>query len=1210
MAVYGTSSYKLIYIFSIPDEAHKGLIKVGEATLHTTKSLQELTPNCELLRKSAEYGRIKDYTFTAGIKVDLHWVELAIKTKEETYNGTKVTIMQGFKDHDVHDVLKNSGILVKYPNGIKNREWFECDVETAKNAIKAVKEGRYFLSANGMSTQSIPFKQIKLREEQQLAVDRTLDIFNTNDNMLWNCKMRFGKTLTAYELVRSGNFKKTIIVTHRPVVEAGWRDDHLKLFGKNSSHIFMKKQGRIYTEDYFDFSSDRKNDEALQKVKESGESFAYFASMQDLRGSQRAGGRYDKNKAVFDMDWDLIIYDEAHEGTQTELGLKVQSLLEAEKNGKKPKVLDLSGTPYNIMDKYSDNVYTWDYVMEQEAKATWEEKHPGEPNPYADMPKMNIYTFDLSKELPDSYRYETESSAFNFREFFRVWSGDVEKDFSPIPEGKSVGDFVHEEDVKAFLDLITTDSEESQYPFATHEFRQEFKHTLWMLPGVKEAKALSKMMKRHAVFSHYKQINVAGEGDEELPYDNALSLVQEAIAKNEYTVTLSCGKLTTGVTVKEWTAVMMLTGASHTDAKAYMQTIFRVQSAGSVNGKQKENCYVFDFAPDRTLRVINEVHQIGRRGSISEVTYKQELGKFLNFCPVIAFDGAKMVEYDVNKVVRQMKRISIDNAIKSGFDDESIYKVDTGIVMDDKDKEFFAMLKNKLSGQKRAKVERDVVVADNGMTHEEYEKATKIEKKAKRELTPEEKEILDKLKEQRKQRATFIALLRNISIRLPLLIYGADVPLDEGINLDKFIELMDEESWFEFMPKDVTIDIFKRSIKYFDEDVLISAGLRIRRLTKQADEYPPLERLKRITELFGHFRNPDKETVLTPWSVANLHLTRTIGGYSILDETFNTKNVLDNPRYVDNGDITAEVINENAKVLEINSKSGVYPLYIAYSIFKKIVGDKEKEMSVEEQYKVWNKVITENVFVLCKTKMAKSITQRTLAGFSNVKAKAHYQPHLLENMKEKPEWVVKKLTNPEVWELKGERMKFNAVVGNPPYQNGNQQIYVYFYLTARKLGDYVSMIFPSTWQTPKTANGLDKLNNEEIKADRQIVYIDNRQNVFEGITGAEWTNLILWKKDYDNDLDGLQKVYTNGKNPEVKKLLWNLDEVERPKEIVEAFNKVKAYGNFVSLQEITSARKPYGLAADFMDRYEDYKLVEMDNEKVSNDDLTVYAKNK
>ena len=557
--IYNTSSYKLIYIFTIADEAHKGLLKIGDATIKTTKTLDELTPNCPDLLAAADKGRIKDYTFTAGIKVDLLWVQLAVGIKENSYNGNKIITFEPFRDHDVHNVLKNSGIKTSFPNGVKNREWFECDLQTAKNAIQAVLEHREFLSEGEKENKS-PTQKIVLREEQQDAVDRTLTAYRKFDKMLWNAKMRFGKTLTAYELVRSGKYQKTIVVTHRPIVEHGWEDDHGKLFGADSKHVFMKKQNLIYTEDYFDASSDIKNDVALRNASTRGDYFTYFASMQDLRGSQRAGGKFNKNNAVFDMDWDLIIYDEAHEGTQTELGQTVQELLESPKNGKKPKVLELSGTPYNILDKYEDNVFVWDYVMEQEAKQEWAYKHPCEPNPYEDMPRMNIFTFDMSKALSTSYRFESETTAFNFREFFRVYTGDPERDFGQIPFGKSVGDFVHETDVKEFLNIISTDSPDTKYPFATDEYRKEFKHTFWIVPGVAAARALSAILQKHPVFSHYKIVNVAGEGDVEMPYDDAYNAVQQAIAENPYTITLSCGKLTTGVTVKEWTAVMMLTG--------------------------------------------------------------------------------------------------------------------------------------------------------------------------------------------------------------------------------------------------------------------------------------------------------------------------------------------------------------------------------------------------------------------------------------------------------------------------------------------------------------------------------------------------------------------------------------------------------------------------------------------------------------------------
>ena len=331
---------------------------------------------------------------------------------------------------------------------------------------------------------------------------------------------------------------------------------------------------------------------------------------------------------------------------------------------------------------------------------------------------------------------------------------------------------------------------------------------------------------------------------------------------------------------------MMLTGSASTAASGYMQTIFRVQSAGVLDGKQKERCYVFDFAPDRVLNVISEVNRITRRGRTNEEQNRAALGEFLNFCPVIAVDGTQMTAYSVSRMMRQIKRLTVDRAIKSGFDDESVYKQDTGIVMDEDDVQLFHTLSDKLSEQKAAKKETKVHINHQGLTGEEYEKADKISNKPKRERTKEDDDLLKKLQEQKKEREKVIRLLRNVSIRLPLLIYGAKVDLTESIKMADFITLVDEESWQEFMPKTVDKPLFRKLLKYYDEDVVSGAGLRIRRMAKAADELPPTERVKRIAEIFSHFRNPDKETVLTPWRVVNLHLSSMVGGYCFLNEQF------------------------------------------------------------------------------------------------------------------------------------------------------------------------------------------------------------------------------------------------------------------------------------------------------------------------------------
>lgn len=879
----------------------------------------------------------------------------------------------------------------------------------------------------------------------------------------------------------------------------------------------------------YDAAMDARNDANLTAYQNSGKAFVYFASMQDLRGSQRADGKFDKNNAVFDMDWDLVIYDEAHEGTQTQRGQKVQSLLEAEKNGKAPKVLQLSGTPYNLMQKYENNVYTWDYVMEQKRKREWDTLHPGDHNPYADLPELRILTFDLGKSLPTSYRYETLEMAFNFTEFFRVWTGDPARDFRPLPAGAQVGDFVHEADVRSFLDLISSENPESNYPYSTPEYREMFRHTLWMVPGVKEASALSRLLKDHPVFGVYKVANVAGDGDAEMPYDNALTLVKQVIKANRYTITISCGKLTTGVTVPEWTAVMMLTGSASTAAPGYMQTIFRVQSAGVLDGKQKERCYVFDFAPDRALNVLSEVNRVTKRGKTNEEEYRKALGEFLNFCPVIAVDGTQMTEYSVPKMMRQIKRLTVDKAIKSGFDDESVYKQDTGMVMDEEDVELFHTLSDKLSEQKAAKKETKIHINNQGLTNEEYEEASKLSNKPKRERSKEDEELLKKLQEQKKEREKVIRLLRNVSIRLPLLIYGAKVDLTESIKMADFITLVDEESWQEFMPKTVDKPLFRKLLKYYDEDVVSGAGLRIRRMAKAADELPPTERVKRIAEIFSHFRNPDKETVLTPWRVVNLHLSNMVGGYCFLNEQFDPQEVLEEPRLVDQGQVTEDIfLNPEARILEMNSKSGLYPLYMAYSLYAMKLPGPEDKLPLEQTQALWQETVEQQIFVLCKTRMAESITRRTLVGYQDWTVNTTYIPHLLERMENDPQRLAKKLQRTDTWGKEGQPMKFDAIVGNPPYQEMDgggkgysaKPVYNYFVGEAKAIEPhYISMITPSRWFSG--GKGLDDFRAEMLqdKHLRKIVDYADNEALFSNVSIVGGVNYFLWDSSYNGDCE-------------------------------------------------------------------------------------------
>lgn len=1029
---------KLIYVFRINDAAHKGCLKVGEATCDND-NVFGLAPNSKALNESAK-KRINQYTQTAGIAYDLLYTELTI------YNSKYG--LCSFNDKEVHSVLERSGIKKKiFDTENKANEWFITDLETVKRAIIAVKEGRESLSSAEVSHDKSP---IVFRPEQREAIEKTKKQFKKGNQMLWNAKMRFGKTLSALQEVKDMDFSRTLILTHRPVVDSGWFEDFGKIFYDRRDFAYgSKNNGDSHT--------------SLETRAKQGQcKYVYFASMQDLRGSELVGGNFDKNNEVFATAWDCIIVDEAHEGTQTDLGKAVMQELTKDKT----KILRLSGTPFNLLDDFKeDEIYTWDYVMEQRAKASWDELHFGDPNPYASLPTMNIYTYDLGRLLNE---FVDEDVAFNFRV-------------------NDNGTFVHDKDVSAFLNLITKEDRESCYPFANEEYRNIFRHTLWMLPGVKEARAMSAMLQTHSVFQHFKVVNVAGNGDEDEESKDALVAVEEAIGKDPdatRTITLSCGRLTTGVSVKAWTAVFMLSGSYNTAASSYMQTIFRVQTPAAINGKVKEQCYVFDFAPDRTLKVIAETAKISSKTGKTSGNDRKIMGEFLNFCPIISIEGSKMNQFDVPRMLEQLKKVYVERVVRNGFEDRSLYN-DELMKLNDLELQEFDDLK-KIIGQTKAMPKTNQVDINNqGLTDEQYEELESLEKKSKKKgkdkqpLTEEEKQRLEELKKKKNNREAAISILRGISIRMPLLIYGAELK-DESqeITIDNFASLIDPQSWEEFMPKGVTKQKFNNIKKYYDPEIFCAAGKRIRAMARAADKLSVEERIERITDIFSTFRNPDKETVLTPWRVVNMHLGDCLGGYNFFEQGYET--TLSEPRFIDKGEVTANVFAEDSRILEINSKSGLYPLYMAYSIYRtRVKNSLFSVSSIEDEQQIWDKVVAENIFVICKTPMAKSITKRTLIGFRKAKVNTRYFEDLINQIKNKPEHFIKQVDK-FVSERTGiKNMKFNAIVGNPPYQvmDGGAQassvpVYQYFVSIAKKVQpNFISMIMPARWYAG--GRGLD-----------------------------------------------------------------------------------------------------------------------------------------
>ena len=979
---------RLIYIFTIADEAHSDCVKIGETTFNGD-GLPEA--NSKELNNAA-HNRIKQYTQTAGISYQLLYTELTLFSREG-----KIGL---FKDKEVHSVLERSGVKKKAFKGAI--EWYCCDLETAKKAIDAVKQGRQSLNTTEITTKQNP---IIFRPEQADAIERTEKQFKKGSQMLWNAKMRFGKTLCALQVAKDLQMKRTLIVTHRPVVDAGWYEDFSKIFYDCPHyHYGSKDKGETFA--------------SLEKLARKGEHYVYFASMQDMRGSKEVGGKFDKNNKLFSTNWDFLIVDEAHEGTQTELGQAVITHLK----GTATKVLRLSGTPFNLLDDHKEEeIFTWDYVMEQRAKIDWEITHLGDTNPYASLPAIHIYTYDLGRLM--SGDYSDDEKAFNFREFFRTREDDT---------------FVHDKDIDRFLTLLCDDSE-SFYPYANDTFRKIFRHTLWILPGVRAARALSRKLQEHPIFGAFRVVNVAGDGDEEEENRDALELVNKAIGADPdqtYTITLSCGRLTTGVSVRPWTGVFMMAGAYSTSAASYMQTIFRVQTPYTHNGRMKTECYAFDFAPDRTLRVLAESAKVSAKVGKQTEEDRKILGDFLNFCPIIAIKGSQMKPYDVNTMMGQLKRAQIEKVVQCGFEDGALYN-DELLKLTEVELKDFSDLRATIGKTKAMPHPGDIDINKQGLNNELHAEKERLEKKKKKDLTPEEAERLEQLKALGDQRREAIAILRGISIRMPLLLYGAEIKEDEDkeLALDNFENLVDDTSWEEFMPRGVTKEVFRRFKRYYDPDIFREAGKRIREMARMADKFTIEERISRIAAIFATFRNPDKETVLTPWRVVNRHLSDCLGGYCFMDEAF--QQPLDVPRYITQQGVTEEVFTSKSVILEINSKSGLYPLYAAYNIYRSRIEEAKKkygeEVGRQLALQLWDATLEENILVVCKTPMARSITKRTLAGFRETPVHAEYYCDLIENLTQKPESVINTLLSGKFWHFNNKKnMKIDAIIGNPP----------------------------------------------------------------------------------------------------------------------------------------------------------------------------------
>lgn len=1175
-----TFNYRLIYILAVPGEEHRGMLKIGKASIDTDLPIEKLQPNCKELNRAAQ-ERIKEYTNTIAVEYSLLHTELALFTDADGYT-------KAFNDTDVHDVLKRSGIKKHCFVHSTANEWYECDLETAKKAITAVKEGRLALQGYEISHEYTP---IVFRPEQTEAIRLAISRFEAGcQSVLWNAKMRFGKTLSALQIVKEKQFSKTLIFTHRPTVDDNWFED----FGK----IFYEKNCN------YEYGSKKKGNTISQLLK--GEkNFVYFASIQDLRGGKEVGGKFDKNDDIFGTKWDFVIIDEAHEGTQTEKG---QRVIDAFKKGS-TFFLHLSGTPFNLLESHQfsgDDIYTWDYVMEQQAKLNWTKNHYLDANPYEDLPTLNIYTYDLGSIVNDIRYVDVEEKAFNFREFFRTWTGDPKVDYATMPTGVDIGDFVHEKDITAFLNLLCKKDEKSLYPFSCKEYQDKLRHSLWILPSVASCRAMSKLLEKHSVFQHFNRANVAGEGDLEIPNEDAKTLVDKAIGDHpeetySITLTVAAGRMTTGVTVKPWTAVFYLAGSYNTKASSYMQTIFRVQTPANIGGRIKEQCYVFDFAPDRTLTVLSEAAKVTTKPGHTTEGERKHLGDFLNFCPVIGFDGSCMEKYDTDRMLQQLKAVYVSRVVRNGFDDRGIYNDVFLSQLSPEDLQELSDLQEIVKNSKQTKQTNAIDINDQGLTKEERAEIERIKKKKTEERTEEEKQRLKEAAEKRKQRDNAINTLRAISIRIPMMVYGAKIPYEEDVTIDNFTSLVDDESWEEFMPKGISKQKFDSLKRFYDKDIFTAAGRDIRDRAHQADAYEPLERISKIIGIFDTFKNPDKETVLTPWKVVNMHLSDSLGGYDFYDTAHN--NIIDEPRFADQGEVTQQTLaNIHARILEINSKSGLYPLYCTYSIYRKRCETCKEELTPKKKKELWNLTVKENIFVVCATEMAMRITRRTLLGYDNqAKANIRHFDNLLNQIKEKQDRFIQKMHDGKnYWKVNNETdMKIDAIVGNPPYQltvgvkdteNGQKavtNIFHYFQIISNGIARYTSLIYPGGRWIHRSGKGLATFGLEQINDPHlaKIVFYPDANELFTQQGISDGISLVV--KDNKKTTEGFKYVYTikgnrqevDASNPGEELMPLNPVDVK----IVNSVSQIVSERHLDYLNKSIFARTLFGIESNFVE---------------------------
>ncbi|MGA7720539.1 MAG: GIY-YIG nuclease family protein [Ignavibacteriaceae bacterium] len=734
-----TEANPTIYAYEDNNPQYKGLLKVGFTTINVQERVAQQYP---ILRPGKQ-----PYAIVL--------VESAMR------NDGSV-----FTDHDVHrHLIKHS---IQNPEG----EWFKCTVKEVKAAVLAIRTGE-----KNEDNRTLDFK---MRPEQIAAIDKTIAYFKEfkkenpqkTPHFLWNAKMRFGKTFATYQLAKKMGWNKILVLTFKPAVQSAWEEDlqrHIDLKGWQ----FISRNGLAFTE---------------ADIKKP---FVCFGSFQDYLGKNEAGGIKAKNEWVHSTNWDCVVFDEYHYGAWRE---NAKDLFEAEDKkevifGKGEGIdyfdeetmpittdayLYLSGTPFRAITSgefIEEQIFNWTYSDEQKAKENWE----GVNNPYISLPRMVMLTY----QLPDSIREIAMKGEFN--EF------DLNIFFSADSEGKNA-QFKYKNEVQKWLDLIrgsyletTIDNlklgaKKPPMPFSYVRLLNVLSHTLWFLPSVASCYAMKNLLeqKQNKFYHDYTIIVAAGTsagiGVAALP--PVLNAMDNPLMSK--TITLSCGKLTTGVTVKPWTGIFMLRNSS--SPETYFQAAFRVQSPWTIKNADnkspnkeeiiKQECYVFDFAPDRALR---QIVDYSCRLNVNETNPENKVEEFIHFLPVLAYDGSSMKQIDAAGILDMAMSGTTATLLARRWESALLVNVDNNTLqrlMDNK--QAMKALMN-IEGFRNLNQDIETIINKSDSIKKTKKEANE------RELTAKEKKNLtDEEKEYKSLRKQIQEKLIKFAARIPIFMYLTD----------------------------------------------------------------------------------------------------------------------------------------------------------------------------------------------------------------------------------------------------------------------------------------------------------------------------------------------------------------------------------------------------------------------------------------------------